>query len=321
MDAAAGELARGVKRKSDDDGAPAWDGEMSGAELLDALGLTISDLMASSSSAAATPPPEDAAAEQHAAEPVFGPEVWRYEPRPRLRGELEELNDLFVLDETSDTVMIPSLFIDRRILLVFLRHFGCRFCRQQVRAICEHAQPALRREGIPVVMISLGLPRHITKFKQETGIDAEIYVDPRPDSPVAYSGFKLYGGKDRMVDASGEVLPQVKEKALALPGDFYDGGYPTDTSPYSGDIFQVGGMFVMEGHSCLYAHRSAFLGDVPELPLVVEAATGKQPDGQPSTRQWPGWHTPCDDSWRQPLELPALVAPMPPPLPRVASKR
>ena len=56
-------------------------------------------------------------------------------------------------------------------------------------------------------------------------------------------------------------------------------------------------MFVFERDSCLFAHRSAFAGDLPDIGTVVEAATGARPDGTPSTvAAWPGWDAECDEA-------------------------
>jgi len=205
-----------------------------------------------------------------------------------LTGPLASLNHLYVHNDKSEMVTIPSLFQDRRILLVFLRHFGCRFCRQQVAAIRECVQPRLRRHSVEVVLVSLGLPAHIAPFRADTGFDGEIYVDPLPSNPVAYAGFKLCGGRERLLDASGAILPHILALGeIALNEGFEEVGPPT------GDVSQVGGMFVLEKDTCLFGHRSAFAGDVPEISMIVEAATGRRADGEASTAVWPGWDAEC----------------------------
>jgi len=256
--------------------------------------------------------------------PVFGPQPWEYTPAPRLTGSLEGVNDLFVLDHLGETVMIPTLFSHRRILVVFLRYFGCRFCRQQVRAIREGIQPALRRCGVEVVFVAVGTPKQIPKFREDTGWDGEVYVDPRPDAPVAYQGFRLCGGqtaKNRMVDESGELLPHIQarldkiEGFAKLPKHYYTND---DDTPFTGDVFQIGGMFVLERDECIFAHRSAYAGDVPEVRDILEAATGRKADGELSMQVWPTFDGPCDCLGQQ--EHPMAAQPAPP-LPRLVERR
>ena len=51
-------------------------------------------------------------------------------------------------------------------------------------------------------MVWFGVPQQIAKFRKETTFDGEIYVDPQPDLPVAYKGFKLCGGRERLLDSN-----------------------------------------------------------------------------------------------------------------------
>jgi len=224
---------------------------------------------------------------------ALGPEPWAYQPHQQLSGELKPLNNLFLLDEHAGTVLVPSLFSHRRVLLVFLRHFGCRFCRMQTLAIQTGVQPLLRRRGVEVILVSIGTPSQIAQFKVETGFDGEVYVDPRPDYPVAYSGFKLSRGRGLFFDDDGATRPYVVSRGqAALDAGHVDGGYPNGESAFTGDIWQVGGMFVLESERCLWAHRSAFVGDSPEVETIVEAATGARLDGTPTSRIFPGWDAP-----------------------------
>jgi len=225
-------------------------------------------------------------------EEVYGPVEWHYSPPLVLSGELSSLNDLFLLDELEMTVLVPTLFSHRRILLVFLRHFGCRFCRMQTHAIRTGIQPLLRQRGVEVVLVSIGTAAQIAQFKAETGFDGEVYVDPRPDFPVAYKGFKLTQGKQMFFNENGAPRPHfVSAAAAAIEQGFIDGGYPSADSPYTGDVWQVGGMFVLERERCLFAHRSAYPGDFPEVDAVIQAASSSQAEDAAS-RIFPGWDTP-----------------------------
>ena len=92
-------------------------------------------------------------------------------------------------------------------------------------------------------------------------------------------------------------MPHVKTKGeIAASEGFTDGGYGTNGNPFTGDVFQVGGMFVLEKETVLFAHRSAYAGDVPEVGDIVEAATGLTAEGKASTAVWPGWEAECAEA-------------------------
>jgi len=199
------------------------------------------------------------------------------------------MDSLRLCDEHGTVVDMPSLWRDRRILLVFLRHFGCRFCKQQVHAV-KMVHDQLRESGTEVVIVSLGTPEQIGRFRADVTLpeSIEVYVDPEPDTPVAYAAFKLRSSRDFVVGH-----PRVAELgAKALEEGFRDGGYPTaDGAPYTGDVFQVGGVFVLgQGNTCDYAFRSSYAGDHPNPSDLLEAATGLRADGSeftyPTTARW-----------------------------------
>merc|ERR1719424_2387045 len=77
-----------------------------------------------------------------------------------------EMSDVIVLDEQGTEHELTSLWSSRRVLLVFLRHFGCRFCKQQVDML-NMVAPTLKEHDCEVVLVSLGTSEQITKFRAE----------------------------------------------------------------------------------------------------------------------------------------------------------
>ncbi|KAL1523413.1 hypothetical protein AB1Y20_018353 [Prymnesium parvum] len=204
------------------------------------------------------------------------------------------VDDVIVLDEDGAPHELPSLWRERRILLVFLRHLGCRFCRQQV-ALLRSVQPELRRHGVEVVLVSIGTPPQLRAFKAESGFEGLAFVDPSPETPLVYASFQLRRGEG-LVGGTEEGRAKGEE---ALAAGFVDGGYPTPEGvrdftgdgKYTGDVFQVGGVFVLgAGNTCDFAYRSSFAGDHPDPAAILEAVTGVRADGSkyvyPSTSSW-----------------------------------
>jgi peroxiredoxin len=72
------------------------------------------------------------------------------------------------------------------VLLIFLRHFGCSFCRQAISDVAE-IRGELARRGVRPVFVHLGTPERAKPFFDYYGIgdvervsdpEAKIYQDP-----------------------------------------------------------------------------------------------------------------------------------------------
>jgi hypothetical protein len=64
------------------------------------------------------------------------------------------------------------------VLLVFLRHFGCSFCRQAINDVAE-LRPELDKRGVRPVFVHLGTPERAKPFFDYYGIgDVERVSDP-----------------------------------------------------------------------------------------------------------------------------------------------
>jgi peroxiredoxin len=64
------------------------------------------------------------------------------------------------------------------VLLVFLRHFGCSFCRQAISDVSE-LKPELDKRGVRPVFVHLGTPDRAKPFFDYYGIgDVERVSDP-----------------------------------------------------------------------------------------------------------------------------------------------
>jgi len=64
------------------------------------------------------------------------------------------------------------------VLLVFLRHFGCSFCRQAISDVAE-LRPELDKRGVRPVFVHLGTPERAKPFFDYYGIgDVERVSDP-----------------------------------------------------------------------------------------------------------------------------------------------
>ena len=79
---------------------------------------------------------------------------------------------------TESGVTLLDLALASPVLLVFLRHFGCSFCRKAISDIAELA-PALRERNVRPVFVHLGTPEIAQAHFDYYGIgDVERIYDP-----------------------------------------------------------------------------------------------------------------------------------------------
>jgi peroxiredoxin len=86
--------------------------------------------------------------------------------------------------ESGKTLL--ELVDDRPVLLVFLRHFGCTFCRQAIDDVSK-IRPELTQRGIQVVFVHLGSPERakpyfdyykLSDVERVSNPDGSLYRDP-----------------------------------------------------------------------------------------------------------------------------------------------
>ena len=70
-------------------------------------------------------------------------------------GRAHPLTDVTVLDLEGRPVRLGDLWKDRRAVLVFVRHFGCLFCRQQVAELTPYLG-RIRATGADVFLVGNG---------------------------------------------------------------------------------------------------------------------------------------------------------------------
>jgi hypothetical protein len=88
--------------------------------------------------------------------------------------------------QTESGASLLALAEASPVLLVFLRHFGCSFCRQAISDVAE-LRGELDRRGVRPVFVHLGTPERAKPFFDYYGIgdverisdpEAKIYQDP-----------------------------------------------------------------------------------------------------------------------------------------------
>src|SRR5688500_4211712 len=87
------------------------------------------------------------------------------------------LAPLRLADDDGVPVRLGDLWKHGPVVLVFVRHFGCVFSRQQVNDLKKYV-PELRNRGAELVVVGNGTPPFARDFREELALEGTILVDP-----------------------------------------------------------------------------------------------------------------------------------------------
>lgn len=139
-------------------------------------------------------------------------------------------------------------------LLVFLRHFGCVFCRELIEDL---RRIAAERPDFPrTVFFTLSGPERTREFFAERWPEAAAVADPER---VFY---------DRMGPGRGNLVQLFGPKVWAASRRATKKGHQLGKP--EGDVRQMPGMYLVRGSSILWEHDFEHAGDQPDLDRITE---------------------------------------------------
>lgn len=171
--------------------------------------------------------------------------------------EVQELA-LKVRTNTGDSLL--DLADRQPLMLFFLRHTGCPFCRESLARLAQ-LRRQIEANGTTLVLIHMSSDSHASKFLSRFGLaDVPAISDPRRS---LYRAFGLRRGSPWQV--AGPQLWRRGFPLLLRRGQ--------SLSPKGGDLFQLSGMFlVFHGHVIrTFLHQSA--GDMPDFLSFARGGT------------------------------------------------
>ena len=139
------------------------------------------------------------------------------------------LDGMTVFDPDGREIRLGQLWATHTAVLVFVRHFGCLFCRQQVAAIVplrEH----IRSLGAELVVIGHGSLEQTRAFRDEQAAPFPLFTDP---TRQAYCALEMRRDP-RSVLTLGVLARSVKARARGFR-----------QTRVAGDPFQQGGVVVI----------------------------------------------------------------------------
>ena len=139
-------------------------------------------------------------------------------------------------------------------LVVFLRHFGCIFCRELVADVRRAAETT--PDYPPVLFVYQGTPAEGKTFFADLWPEAVAIADAEQQ---LYHRFGLTQGSAAQMFGAQVWACGVR---AALKGHFI--GKPI------GDPWMMPGVFVVHGERVLWQHDFSHAGDHPNIPKLAE---------------------------------------------------
>ena len=136
----------------------------------------------------------------------------------------EDLANATIYDLEGAQVSLKSVLGKQDTLVVFVRHYGCIFCRSRLAGLGEHME-AFEKEGIRVLVIGNGTVPMAEAFVEETGLKVPLFTDPTGQVYVKAGMRRHFGlGPKAMTRAVGAFVRGHRQGRIA--GDVWQqGGY------------------------------------------------------------------------------------------------
>jgi hypothetical protein len=135
--------------------------------------------------------------------------------------------------ETETGRSLLALVDESPVLLIFLRHFGCSFCRQTLDDVSK-IRELIEAQGIRPVFVHLGSPErakpyfdyyHLSDIERVSDPEATLYARPVFDLPRKHAFLHLLVPAVWKAWLQGAVrkygIGMIKEDADQMPGIFY----------------------------------------------------------------------------------------------------
>ena len=170
------------------------------------------------------------------------------------------LGEVLVQDQHGEERRLASTWEGHATLLVFLRHFGCIGCNENLASIQPRLEE-LTALGVRVALVGNGAAHYIEPFVQRHGLSIErmdVLTDP------SLRVYREAGLKRSLWGTFG--LPGIRD---FLKG-FSKGHFQNRVE---GDVQQQGGAILLDSGGIVHLyHRSLSLGDHASMHDVIDAA-------------------------------------------------
>lgn len=165
----------------------------------------------------------------------------------------DELAAAEVLDLEGRARPLASLWAERPVLILWVRHFGCTFCRAQVAGLRPHVK-TLHDAGVGFAIIGSGGPHFARAFVEDFQLDFPVYADEALRTYAAAGMTRKILHPMSLIKGVASFFKQPQKRTM-------------------GDPFQNGGAMVVKPDGTVtWSYLSKYAGDhPPDQTLLGEA--------------------------------------------------
>jgi peroxiredoxin len=156
---------------------------------------------------------------------------------------------------------LESLTRQRPVLLVFLRHFGCTFCREAAADLSDQKE-AIEREGVMPAFVGMAEDAVLGAFLAAYGLaDLPRFADP---------GKRLYRAFGLRRGSPSQLLgARVWRRGLAAAAPGWLGGGGHGLGALQGDGMQMPGVFLLHEGRVIGGYRHRTAADRPDYSKLA----------------------------------------------------
>jgi hypothetical protein len=170
--------------------------------------------------------------------------------------DLRQLAEIEVLTPQAERVRLGNLFEAGPSVLIWLRHFGCSFCLEQVKVLIS-ARGQIEETGVRLVFIGQGSPEQALCFQQLKAQGVQVVTDPERVSYRALGAHRSFWGLFNLRD----IGAWRRGRRLGIR-----------TEGLQGDALQLGAALVVAPPDrILLLHINSSLSDRPQVRELVTA--------------------------------------------------
>lgn len=179
-------------------------------------------------------------------------ELEAYDMNPRKLKSLENIYTNTGMSLQQHTDQWPTM-------LVFLRHFGCNFCRETLKEIANNRKQ-IESEGTKIVFVHLVDEDSASEITEQFGLsDIPRISDP---NKKIYKAFGLTRANLRQLFGINVIIRGIQHVLQMNP-----------PRPFKGDVFQMPGIFVIHKGMVVQTFKHTSLADRPDY---IELARVRQ---------------------------------------------
>jgi len=142
---------------------------------------------------------------------------------------------------------VGDIYQNKKTILVLIRHFLCYICKEYVDDLADIPESNFQDSNVQLVVIGCSPVKFIKPFRQATGYNYAIYVDPDRE---LYKALKCKVGL-----GSTNIKNSKHVKSGLVSGIFQSMARGMKYCEMQGDINQQGGAFIVgPGDKVAFAH-------------------------------------------------------------------